>query len=123
MNKFLPQWRSRRNELNAAPLAHELVGRYIGIDPFFKEPIRLTIQEGRIKRFEGGNEAKLLQRFLAVIGEALRRRGLSSSCHTRQRCRGFFRACFDTLPRYMIGVGVRNPGDRAKAVANHAAHA
>jgi predicted metal-dependent hydrolase len=23
MNKFLPQWRSRRNELNAAPLAHE----------------------------------------------------------------------------------------------------
>jgi predicted metal-dependent hydrolase len=23
MNKFLPQWRSRRSELNAAPLAHE----------------------------------------------------------------------------------------------------
>jgi predicted metal-dependent hydrolase len=23
MNKYLPQWRSRRNELNAAPLAHE----------------------------------------------------------------------------------------------------
>lgn len=41
--------------------------RYIGVSPFFKEPIRLTIQQGRIKRFEGGDEAQLLQRFLASL--------------------------------------------------------
>ena len=51
--------------------------RYIGVPPFFKEPIRLSIQGGRIKRFEGGEEAELLRRFLGSLekrfGEAIYR--------------------------------------------------
>lgn len=51
--------------------------RYIGVPPFFKEAIRLTIQRGRITRFEGGEEAQLLRGFLAALekrfGEAVYR--------------------------------------------------
>jgi hypothetical protein len=38
--------------------------RYIGISPFFKDFIRLTIEKGRITRIEGGEEADALKRFL-----------------------------------------------------------
>lgn len=38
--------------------------RYIGISPFFLEPIHLTIEKGRITKIEGGHEAEALRRFL-----------------------------------------------------------
>jgi hypothetical protein len=38
--------------------------RYIGISPYFKEPIRLTIENCRIAKIEGGHEADALKRFL-----------------------------------------------------------
>ena len=38
--------------------------RYIGISPFFLEPIHLTIEKGRITKIEGGHEAEALSRFL-----------------------------------------------------------
>lgn len=41
--------------------------RYIGISPFFEDPIRLTIENCRIKKIEGGREADALQRFLKVM--------------------------------------------------------
>jgi hypothetical protein len=41
--------------------------RYIGISPFFKEPIRLNIENCRITKIEGGQEADALRRFLAEM--------------------------------------------------------
>jgi hypothetical protein len=41
--------------------------RYIGISPFFKEPIRLTIENCRITKIEGGDEAGALRRFLDAM--------------------------------------------------------
>lgn len=38
--------------------------RYIGISPYFKEPIRLTIDNGRMVKIEGGHEATALKNFL-----------------------------------------------------------
>lgn len=38
--------------------------RYIGIPPYFEEPIQLTIDKGRIREIKGGYEAKALQTFL-----------------------------------------------------------
>lgn len=38
--------------------------RYIGISPFFAEPVRLTVDDGRVRKIEGGMEAEALQRFL-----------------------------------------------------------
>ena len=38
--------------------------RYIGISPYFDEPIRLTVENCRIKKIEGGQEAVALQHFL-----------------------------------------------------------
>jgi hypothetical protein len=38
--------------------------RYIGIPPYFTEPIRLTVENCRIVRIEGGSEAESLRRFL-----------------------------------------------------------
>jgi hypothetical protein len=39
--------------------------RYIGISPYFRKPIRLTIEDCKIKKIEGGDEADALSRFLA----------------------------------------------------------
>ncbi|MFH1488971.1 MAG: hypothetical protein ABII06_08715 [Pseudomonadota bacterium] len=41
--------------------------RYIGISPFFKEPIRLTIEKCRITGIEGGHEAEALRQFLDLM--------------------------------------------------------
>jgi len=38
--------------------------RYIGISPYFDKPIRLTVENCRITRIEGGLEADALRRFL-----------------------------------------------------------
>jgi hypothetical protein len=38
--------------------------RYIGISPYFEEPIHMTIDNGRITKIEGGQEAKALVQFL-----------------------------------------------------------
>ncbi|MFH1487609.1 MAG: hypothetical protein ABII06_01780, partial [Pseudomonadota bacterium] len=41
--------------------------RYIGISPFFKEPIRLIIEKCRIAGIEGGHEAQALRQFLDLM--------------------------------------------------------
>ncbi len=45
--------------------------RYIGISPYFSKPIRLTIENSRIKKIEGGDEADALRRFLTSMRERL----------------------------------------------------
>jgi hypothetical protein len=45
--------------------------RYIGISPYFKSPIRLTIKDERIIGIDGGGEADALRRFLAAMKERL----------------------------------------------------
>ena len=43
--------------------------RYIGISPYFGRPVRLTIENNRITKIEGGDEAEALNRFLASMRE------------------------------------------------------
>jgi hypothetical protein len=43
--------------------------RYIGISPYFNQPVRLTIDNGRIVKIEGGDEAEALSRFLVFMKE------------------------------------------------------
>jgi hypothetical protein len=45
--------------------------RYIGISPYFKNPIRMTVENGRIKEIKGGDQADALRRFLTVMRERL----------------------------------------------------
>ena len=45
--------------------------RYIGISPYFEEPIRLTIENCRITKIEGGHEADALKRFLKEMVKRL----------------------------------------------------
>jgi len=41
--------------------------RYIGISPYFKKPVRLSIEDGRIVKIEGGAEADALNQFLTAM--------------------------------------------------------
>jgi hypothetical protein len=43
--------------------------RYVGIPPFFSDPVRLTIERGYITKFDGGEEAKTLRRYLEVLAD------------------------------------------------------
>ena len=43
--------------------------RYVGISPYFDKPVRLTIDDGRIRKIEGAGEADALRRFLASMEE------------------------------------------------------
>jgi hypothetical protein len=45
--------------------------RYIGIPPYFDKPIRLTIEDCRVTKIEGCDEADALRRFLAMMRERL----------------------------------------------------
>lgn len=45
--------------------------RYIGISPYFSDPIRLNIADGKITGIEGGHEAEALKEFLASMRERL----------------------------------------------------
>lgn len=49
--------------------------RYIGIPPYFSEPIRVEVQRNRMVKIEGGSEAESLRRFLeemrARVGDAV----------------------------------------------------
>jgi hypothetical protein len=45
--------------------------RYIGIPPVFSDPIRLTIENNRIQKIEGGEEGKRLQQFLASMKDRI----------------------------------------------------
>ena len=45
--------------------------RYIGISPYFEKPICLTIEDCRIKKIEGGQEAVALKRFLEEMKKTL----------------------------------------------------
>jgi hypothetical protein len=41
--------------------------RHIGISPYFDKPIRLNVENNRIAKIEGGDEADALARFLAAL--------------------------------------------------------
>jgi hypothetical protein len=41
--------------------------RYIGISPYFNKPIRLAVENNRITRIEGGDEAETLKRYLDTM--------------------------------------------------------
>lgn len=43
--------------------------RYVGIPPFFQEPIRLTLEKGYITKFDGGSEAQTLKKYLDVLAD------------------------------------------------------
>ncbi len=45
--------------------------RYIGISPYFNNSIRLTVENNRIIRIEGGNEADALKHFLTSMRERI----------------------------------------------------
>jgi hypothetical protein len=45
--------------------------RFIGIPPYFDEPIRLVIEQCRIRSIEGGAEANALKRFLRAMENRL----------------------------------------------------
>jgi hypothetical protein len=45
--------------------------RYIGISPYFSQPVQLQIEDCRIKEIKGGHEAEALQRFLLAMQEKL----------------------------------------------------
>jgi hypothetical protein len=45
--------------------------RHIGISPYFSKPIRLAVENGRITKIEGADEAEALRRFLASMRERL----------------------------------------------------
>ncbi|MBW2027989.1 MAG: hypothetical protein JRH06_14690 [Deltaproteobacteria bacterium] len=54
--------------------------RYIGISPYFKKPVRLVIEDSRIKKIEGGDEAEALSRFLASMVDRLGEDVYSFNC-------------------------------------------
>jgi hypothetical protein len=41
--------------------------RYIGISPYFRTPVSLTVEDGRIIKIDGGDEADALRGFLASM--------------------------------------------------------
>jgi hypothetical protein len=43
--------------------------RYLGISPYFDDPIRLTVEDNHIVAIEGGDEADALRRFLTSLEE------------------------------------------------------
>jgi hypothetical protein len=45
--------------------------RYIGISPYFSRPIRLNVENNKIIKIEGGDEAEKLSRFLDSMREQL----------------------------------------------------
>ena len=45
--------------------------RYIGISPYFSQAIRLNIENNRIMKIEGGDEAEALRNFLASLKDRL----------------------------------------------------
>jgi hypothetical protein len=50
---------------------HPWWGRYVGVPPVFKDPIRLTIEKNHISRIEGKDEAAALKKFLAFMSERI----------------------------------------------------
>ncbi len=54
--------------------------RYIGIAPWFARPIRLQIDNSRIRAIEGGEEAEALRRFLASTRERLGEKAYDFNC-------------------------------------------
>jgi len=45
--------------------------RYIGISPYFNKPVRLNVENNRIVRIEGGEEAEALRDFLASLQDRI----------------------------------------------------
>lgn len=41
--------------------------RYIGVPPSFADPVRITIENNRIRAFDGGEEARALEQFMAEM--------------------------------------------------------
>jgi len=45
--------------------------RYIGIAPYFEQPVHLAIRDNRIVKIEGGKEADAIRRFMAFLHDRL----------------------------------------------------
>jgi hypothetical protein len=45
--------------------------RYIGISPYFKSPIRITVKDDKMVKIEGGSEAEALKSFLTEMKKRL----------------------------------------------------
>jgi hypothetical protein len=45
--------------------------RYIGVQPYFDAPVTLTVADGRILKFEGGEEADAFRRFFNAMHDRL----------------------------------------------------
>ena len=59
--------------------------RHIGVPCPFKQPVKVFIEKGQIKKFEGGAEAETLTRFYQFISKYLRRCRLRSARFPRRR--------------------------------------
>ena len=59
--------------------------RHIGVPCPFKQPVKVFIEKGQIKKFEGGAEAETLTRFYQFIAKYLRRCRLRSARFPRRR--------------------------------------
>jgi len=72
-NKAFPEWLTRPikvSSVNGVFIFGRMLSwwsRYIGISPIFNKSIRLTIENSRITKIEGGDEADRLTLFLAAI--------------------------------------------------------
>ncbi len=58
--------------------------RHIGVPCPFKQPVRVRIEKGYIKKFEGGDEAETLTRFYQFISKVSWRSGLRSARFSRR---------------------------------------
>ena len=76
-NKAFPEWLTRPikvSSVNGVFIFDCMLSwwsRYIGISPIFNKSIRLTIENSRITKIEGGDEADRLTLFLAAMKEHL----------------------------------------------------
>ena len=43
--------------------------RYVGLPPFFSHPVRVSVEQGRIKRFQGSDEADTLNSFFRWLAD------------------------------------------------------
>lgn len=66
---FIPVWLSGTSGVYIFEHMLSWWSRYIGISPYFSKPVRLTAENGKIKKIEGGSEADALNRFLSAMRE------------------------------------------------------
>jgi hypothetical protein len=79
--------------------------RYVGIPPFFEDPVRLTIEKGYITKFDGGQEARTIHRYLSLLAdrfgeEVFAMPALHSGVHPNASCESHI--CTDPLWQRLI---------------------